>query len=162
MVSSPNQAGVTLLIVFGAHTNTLFITKVKIYVLIEWSYRSSQLCRRLNIGWLSCFEHVVQSFLPTYGIRSWSHTIPYIPLKCKCPSKKSSRIRDVFLMMLEVCGVVHSCEMVSNLSKSETKISGCAQCLSLFSIYHIILQQHNPAPFSISVESNHATKPEQE
>ena len=37
------------------------IINVKILVLIKWSYRSSQLCWLLNLVWLACFEHVVQS-----------------------------------------------------------------------------------------------------
>ena len=31
-------------LIFGAHTSILFITKVKISMLIKWSYKSLQLC----------------------------------------------------------------------------------------------------------------------
>ena len=40
----------------------LFIIKVEILVPIEWSCRSSQLCRILSVGWLSSFEHGYQIF----------------------------------------------------------------------------------------------------
>jgi hypothetical protein len=32
---------VTFLMIFGVHMNVLFVIKVKIFVLIKWSYRSS-------------------------------------------------------------------------------------------------------------------------
>ena len=35
---------VIFIIIFGAHMNILIIIKVKILVLINWSYRSPQLC----------------------------------------------------------------------------------------------------------------------
>ena len=43
----------------------LIIIKMKILVLVEWSYRSSQSCWVLNIEWLTYFEHTVQSRLKT-------------------------------------------------------------------------------------------------
>ena len=54
----------TFLIIFGAHTNILFIIKVKILVFITWSCnRSLQLSGLLSQERLSCFEHVVQTLL---------------------------------------------------------------------------------------------------
>ena len=38
------KAIATFLIISGANTKILFIPKVKILVLIKWSYRSPQLC----------------------------------------------------------------------------------------------------------------------
>ena len=40
-------------VIFGAHVIILFITKIKILVLINWSYMSL----RLSLGGLSYFEH---------------------------------------------------------------------------------------------------------
>jgi hypothetical protein len=42
-----------IIIIFGAHMNIAFIKKMKILELIEWSYRSSQLCWLLNLAWLT-------------------------------------------------------------------------------------------------------------
>ena len=36
-------------IVFGAHMNLLFIIKVKILVLMKWSYKSPGLCGQLSV-----------------------------------------------------------------------------------------------------------------
>ena len=43
--------------------NILFIVKVKILELIQWSYNPLQLCRLLNFEWLTKLEHIVQSLL---------------------------------------------------------------------------------------------------
>ena len=53
---------IIFLVIFGAPKNILFIIKVKIFFLIEWSYRS-QLCWLLGLELLVVFEHVVQSLL---------------------------------------------------------------------------------------------------
>ena len=53
------------------HMNILFIKKVKILVLINWSYVSTQSCWLLYQGWLACFEHIVQySFMLVLVLRS--------------------------------------------------------------------------------------------
>ena len=49
------------LVIFGAHVNILFLIKVKVLVLLKWSYRPSQLCQVLSLEWLVYFEHIVQS-----------------------------------------------------------------------------------------------------
>jgi hypothetical protein len=69
----------TFPIFFGAHTNVLFTTEVKILMLIMWSCRSSHIWLLLNSEWLSYFEHATQSLLNTcvLDIRSWSHTKPH-------------------------------------------------------------------------------------
>jgi hypothetical protein len=46
---------------FGAHGKSLFIIKVKILVLIKWSYRPLQLRSLLSLDYLAHFEHVFQS-----------------------------------------------------------------------------------------------------
>ena len=55
--------------------NILYISKVKIFFLIEWPYRS-QLCWLVSLEWLIIIEHVVQSLLDfcLYSICSWIHT----------------------------------------------------------------------------------------
>ena len=53
------------LIVFAARMNILFIIKVKILMLVRWSYRSPQSCELLNLAWLAFFEHIFQSLLNT-------------------------------------------------------------------------------------------------
>jgi hypothetical protein len=55
----------TFLIFFGAHMNLLFINKVKIFVLIEWSYMFPQLCLLLNLEWL---VHILRL---TYTVNTW-------------------------------------------------------------------------------------------
>ena len=53
------------------HMNILFIKKVKILVLINWSYVSTQSCWLLYQGWLACFEYIVQySFMLVLVLRS--------------------------------------------------------------------------------------------
>jgi hypothetical protein len=49
----------------GAYMNILFIIKLKILVLIKWSYSSPQSRWLLNLEKLANFEHVVQSLLTT-------------------------------------------------------------------------------------------------
>ena len=56
----------TSLIIFGTHTNIVFIIKVKILVLIKCSYKFSQSCWLLSLEWLSYFEHIFQSHSNTY------------------------------------------------------------------------------------------------
>ena len=51
---------------FQTYVDILFIAKVKILLLIKWSYKfNSQLCCLLNLEWSTRFELVVQSFLDT-------------------------------------------------------------------------------------------------
>ena len=61
---------------YGAHTNTLFIVKVKILVLIKRSYTFLQFCWLSNLEWLSCVEHTIQYLLDMhlFDIHYWSHT----------------------------------------------------------------------------------------
>ena len=49
----------------GAYMNILIIIKVKILVLIQWSYTFPQSRRRINLKRSAYFEHVVQSLLNT-------------------------------------------------------------------------------------------------
>ena len=52
-------------IISGARKNVLFIVKMKILVLIRWSYRFFKSCWLLNVERLSCFAYIVQSLLNT-------------------------------------------------------------------------------------------------
>jgi hypothetical protein len=85
--------------VFGAHMNISFIIKVKIFVLIKWSYRSPRFYWLLSLEWLSYSEHRVQSlethvFLGfAFGVTS-NHTL----LEYRCPNKKSKQIMVVHLI----------------------------------------------------------------
>ena len=38
--------------------NIVFVIKVKIVVLVKWSFRSPTLCSQLSLEWFSYFEHV--------------------------------------------------------------------------------------------------------
>jgi len=59
----------------------LVIIKVKVLVLIKWSYRSPQLCWLLNWECLGYFEHLVQRFL----FYSHPRTPFRIPMKSEFP-----------------------------------------------------------------------------
>lgn len=48
---------------FGARTNVLFIMKMKISVLIDWSYRYLQLSWLSSLQWLTCFCLSLSLFL---------------------------------------------------------------------------------------------------
>jgi hypothetical protein len=45
--------------------NILFIIKMKILVLVKWSYKFPQSCWILSLEWLASFEHTVQSLWNT-------------------------------------------------------------------------------------------------
>ena len=79
----------------GADMIILFIMKVKILVLMKWSYRYPQLCWLLNLKRLSCFEHVVQSISDTcfFDSCSWSHNSKY-----RCPIKICNWIGHKYLI----------------------------------------------------------------
>ena len=96
--------------------NDLFIIKVKIFMLVRWSYRSPppKFCQLLNLGCLSYFDYTVQSLYSThiFGINFLSyfdytvqslyitHTFGIIfgatpnhtPLQCKCSIKMSIKL----------------------------------------------------------------------
>ena len=52
---------VVCLIIIGAHMNILFMIKVKILVLIQWSYTSPKIMFLLSLERLAYFEHVLLS-----------------------------------------------------------------------------------------------------
>ena len=47
--SNQRHIVVAFLIIFGVHMNMFFIIKVRILVLIDWSYMSLQLCQLLSL-----------------------------------------------------------------------------------------------------------------
>ena len=56
------KAVATFLMIYLAHMDILFTIKVKLPVLIKWSYRSPNYADFSSLKWLSHFEmHVVQS-----------------------------------------------------------------------------------------------------
>ena len=70
---------VTFLIVWSSYeylVNILFIIKVKILVLIEWSYRFPPTVLTIDLKSVIIFKNAVQSLLGAghFGIRFWSHT----------------------------------------------------------------------------------------
>ena len=56
-----NQSCRDFIVIFGAYMNVFFIVRVKILVLVKWSYRSLRLRCLLKLERLSYFEHIVQS-----------------------------------------------------------------------------------------------------
>ena len=91
---------VVRLTIFGAHMNILFIIKVKILVLIKWSYRSPQ------SRWLLSLEQLAY-ILSTKCNLFWTYvfllsvlrpTSNHIPLKYRCPDYWYVGIRHVYLM----------------------------------------------------------------
>ena len=57
------EAVATFLISFGGRMNILSMIRVKILVLVKWSYRSFLLCLLYSLNGDHYFEHVVQSLL---------------------------------------------------------------------------------------------------
>ena len=75
-LSNPNEGYSHLpSLFFEAHMNVLFIVKVKILMLIKWSYRSS-LNRLTSVSYV---EYATQCFFKhtPFGNYSWSHTKPH-------------------------------------------------------------------------------------
>ena len=108
-------------LVFKAHMNILFIIKVNIFMLMKWSYRSSQICWVLNLEWLSYFEHVVQSleYISLCYPFLEPHPITY-HLILGVQFKMSSRIRHVYLKGDLTPG---SCRVWNSQSVWETLLS---------------------------------------
>ena len=66
----------TFLVIFGVRMIILFIVKMKILQVVEWSYTSSQLCWLLQVERLINCDHGVQSLSNTcyFGLRSQIYT----------------------------------------------------------------------------------------
>ena len=87
---------------YVAHMNILFIIKVNILVLIEWSYRSPKIMlttepRMVSIYWAHrpiCFEHM--SFWCSFLDPHPTH----IPLNYRCPDYCYVWVRHVYLRLL--------------------------------------------------------------
>ena len=58
------------LIICGANMNILFVIKMKILVLIKWSYRSPNHVDLLSLQTRVNFEYVIQSFKNVFLIQS--------------------------------------------------------------------------------------------
>ena len=84
---------------WGSHMNILFIIKVKIPVLITWSYKPPIIM--LTIEYRVVKTHVEHTTRSHYGhmsvaIRYWSHTKPQSTHIYRYPNKKSNGIRVVY------------------------------------------------------------------
>lgn len=78
--------------------------EIKVFFLSEWSHMYSQLCSLLSLEWWMYFEHVVQSYYVThiYLVSTCKYEPHRIPLKCRCPFRKSDHIKSTYLDHLTV------------------------------------------------------------
>ena len=85
-LANPNRSWSAFLIIYGAHMNISFIVKVKVPLLIKWSYGSRQLCWLLSWKWFVSFYVVFFEFVglawskwvassrvgnPSFGLGFW-------------------------------------------------------------------------------------------
>jgi hypothetical protein len=93
------EAIATFLMVFGAHVNIFINIKVKILVLIKWSYRSPKsLYWLLSLEPLSYLEHVVQFLFSKCHLKKKGVTLNHIPVKYRYSIKVSTWIMHLYLI----------------------------------------------------------------
>ena len=98
-LANPNGGRSHFSIILGAHMNISFIILMKILVFIKWSYEFPL----SSLYWFSCFEHIAQILLNMFFfIYVLGGTPNHIPLKYRCPIKRSNRIRRYTLMCIQI------------------------------------------------------------
>jgi hypothetical protein len=71
---------------FWSSCSYLIHCRVKVLVLIKWSYRSPELWWLLNPKWLACSEHMLQSCSThVFLVPIFRSTPNHVPLICRCP-----------------------------------------------------------------------------
>ena len=112
--------------------NILFIIKVKILVLIKWSYRSSQSCWLLS---LEQFSYYKPSFNTCLLVSIVGFTPNHIPLKSRCFNKKSKPNRGWSTLPIECTAAisyVHCCNrnFQSRVDPTTAQLIGCKGILN--------------------------------